>query len=217
MQRHNIYIFLVVGCCCAALCSAPLLAATDLAARQAAAAALEAECQQMVAAEATLQELAPMYKKVAHAYLRCGKQSACKVAEYCEKALACPQSVLDEITLLTWSGFAATDAPAADAAAAATNRRQAVTHYLQALNVVVAHQTATRPQPIPRTGPQREQVLLQNNLVASRECLIQCIAEAYRLEGTRSELAELTDTVLTSATVASDVLIYYDTAAVRWQ
>ncbi len=196
-------------------------AAQQRAALWSAATQLEAECQTSVAGQASAEKGGKMYAAVAQAYLKCGLQGLDKVAEYCQKALTCPQDVPTRVRLDFEWGQALLRKPVgqaagADPAAATANRQQAVTRFLQALKVVLANQTATQEQPIPEAVPARQAVVLQNQLVSWRECLIECLSETYiNVAGGRSELQQLATQVLDSPAVAQEILVEFDSQTDR--
>lgn len=171
---------------------------------------LEAECQAMVAEQTSAQEFGRMHAAVVQAYLKCGLEGLDKVAEYCQKALTCPQDVPTRIQLNFDWGQALLRKPAEEASATA-NRQQGVTRFLQALKVVLANQTATQVQPIPEASSIRQAVVLQNQLVAWRECLIESAPEPYKnVAGGRAELEQLATQILDNPAVVQEILVEFD-------
>lgn len=209
-------------------------------------ATLAATASQLEARSAALQQRSPspqeagrMYLAVEQAYVQTGSEGLAKVAEYCQKALDCPQDLLTQIQLHVDWADAILNSPAADPVAAATQRQQAATKYLQALNLVIANQTARKPQPLPavraipaaasqeasrltaQAARQQDQharkaVQHENALINWRQCLVEMVAAAYtNVPDGREELTQLAASCLASAEGIQEILAAFDKIAVQ--
>ncbi len=177
----------------------------------------EAACLRQLQSAETAEQTGKAYAGLAKVSLQKGVESLAEAIDYCRRALACPQDLQTRIDLHMDWGYAILHMPAGTPKAKALQREQGVAQYLQALKLAVDNQTAAHIRPLPKAvagqadTSEREDVRLQNDLIAVRKAAAQLCAEQYlAVPDGRKELERLATTALNDAALVQEILAVFD-------